>query len=112
MPFVVWSDREGGSMLTEDLEKEITKLERYLIREGRKEFVLEMRQAGEEGRKAKLLSLVKYAQEIEDTKKNDEKLNRAKAEVTALSYGYNKDKSMNAKLQRFIFLVNKEDGVE
>lgn len=95
----------------EDLEKEITKLERYLIKEGRKEFVEEIR-LNPAGREAKLISLFKHLQEIEETMKNDEELQKTRKTASALAYPYNRQKLMNKKLRRFIFLLNKEQGYE
>lgn len=92
-------------------EKEIIKLERYLRREGREDFVTEMQGASEVQLDAKMLALAKHAEEIQTTQANDEKLRDAKSEVRVLAAPYNDQKKMNKKMNRFVALLMKEKGV-
>lgn len=92
------------------LEKEITKLEKYLKRELREDFIERMRNSGPQEREEELLKLAKYAQEIQNTMNSDEELDLAKRKVSELRYPYQRDKNMNKKLTRFVHLLMKEDG--
>ncbi len=93
-----------------DLEKEITKLEKYLIKEDRKEFILEMRRGTPQTRDAKLLSLAKHKQEIVNTMAKDEELKTINSKRSELQAPYNEQKRMNDKLSRFVHLIAKEEG--
>lgn len=93
-------------------EKEIIKLERYLKREGREDFVTEMMGASPVQLDSKMLSLAKHAEEIQTTQADDQKLREAKAEVRTLASPYNDQKRMNKKMNRFVALLMKEKGVQ
>lgn len=99
-------------MLDETLEKELTNLERYLIREGRKEFVDEIRKSDPSAREAKLLSLAKHRQQIVTTMSEDSELKSARDNAKTLAAPYNEQKRMNDKLCRFIHLINKDEGID
>lgn len=93
-------------------EKEIIKLERYLKREGREDFVTEMMGASPAQLDSKMLGLAKHREEIQNTKDNDEELKKAKAEAKNLGSPYNDQMKMNKKLTRFVALLMKEKGVQ
>lgn len=93
-------------------EKEIIKLERYLRREGREDFVTEMHGASPQQLDSKMLSLAKHAEEIQTTRDDDQKLREAKSEVKVLAAPYNDQKKMNKKMNRFVALLMKEKGVQ
>lgn len=93
-----------------DLEKEITKLERYLRKQGRDELVQELRSLDNEDRRNRLMKQAVHEQEIMDTKAKDEKLKEAKAEASALNGIYNEQLRMNKKISRFIHLLIEDSG--
>ncbi len=97
--------------MTEDLEKEMTKLEKYLIKEGRKDFVIEMRQSDSPKRESKLLGLAKHKQELITLMSKDVALKTAKEIVKGLKAPYNEQKRMNDKLSRFVHLLSEEEGL-
>lgn len=92
------------------LEKETTKLERYLIKEGRKDFIDEIRAASLGTLDQKMLGLAKHREEIRNTKANDEALNDAKERAKDLGAPYRDQLRMNEKLTRFVSLIMKENG--
>src|SRR5690349_3112786 len=94
------------------LEKETTKLEKYLVKQNRKDFIDEMRAASPETLNSKLLALAKHNQEIANTRAADDKLKAAKERVKELDGAYKEQKRMNEKLARFVALVMKEQGIE
>lgn len=94
------------------LEKETTKLEKFLINEGREDFINEMRAGDEDRLNKKLLSLTKHRQEILSSRAEDEDLKRAKEEVKGLDAPYKEQLKMNEKLTRFVSLVMKDKGIE
>lgn len=91
-------------------EKEVIKLERYLKREGREDFVTEMMGASPSELDAKMLKLAKEAEEIQDAQNNDEELREAKKEASNLGAPYRERKKMNKKLTRFVALMMQEKG--
>lgn len=94
------------------LEKETTKLEKYLVKQGRKDFIDEVRGASSETLNQKLLALAKHNQEIANTKAADSELEAAKERKKDLEQPYKDQKKMNEKLARFVALIMKENGVE
>lgn len=94
------------------LEKEVTKLEKYLKKEGRQDFVDEMMDGDSERLNAKLLGLAKHRQEILNTRSEDGDLKKAKEEVKDLDAPYKEQLKMNEKLTRFVSLVMKDKGIE
>lgn len=93
------------------LEKETTKLEKFLKKEGRQDFIDEMRAATPDQLEAKLLGLAKHAQEITNTRDSDEELRAAKERAKSLGATYREQKKMNDKLARFVALMMQEQGV-
>lgn len=91
-------------------EKEIIKLEKDLIKDGRKEFVLEVRQGDSFTRDQKLLKLAKHRSEIKSTKANDEELRKARLNKNSLEAPYREQLKWNDKLTRFVTLVMEEEG--
>lgn len=96
------------SEMNQELEQ--TKLEKYLRREGRQDFVDEMHRASPSQLDAKLLGLAKHSEEIENAKNADGDLKEAKAKAKVLGATYNDQKRMNKKLARFVGLLMKEKG--
>lgn len=94
------------------LEKETTKLEKYLVKQGRKDFIDEIRAASPEALNQKLLGLAKHREEITNTMAADQDLEAAKNKKKSLEEPYKDQKKMNAKLARFVALIMKENGVE
>lgn len=93
-----------------DLEKEITKLERYLLKQGREEFVKEIRGLNNDDRRDRLMKQAVYEQEIMDAKANDKKLQAAKDEARSLGSVYSENLRMNKKIARFIHLLIEDSG--
>lgn len=93
-----------------DLEKELTKLERYLKKQGREELVKELRTLDNDDRRQRLMKQAVYEQEIMDAKANDRKLQAAKEEARDLGAVYNENLRMNKKISRFIHLLVEESG--
>ena len=91
--------------MTEDQEKESTKLEKYLIRQGRQELVLELRQASKDLLKKKIQDQAIYKQETISARQADEGLKEAKAKAREMAAPYNESIRMNEKLSRFISLL-------
>ncbi len=95
--------------LTEDQEKEVTKIEKALIRDGREDFVLEMKRADISQLEAKLLELAKHAQEIQNTKDRDDELIQARRKKSDLEAPYREQTRYNKKLARFVALTLKDE---
>jgi hypothetical protein len=94
-----------------DQELEMTKLERYLKREGRQDFVDEMHRASPVQLDSRMLGLTKHREEIDTTRNNDEDLKKAKNEAKALGATYREQTKMNKKLTRLVALLMAEKGV-
>lgn len=95
-----------------DLEKEITKFERYLIKNGRTELVQELRQLDNDDRRQRLMKQAVYEQEIMDAKANDRELQAAKDNARFLGSTYTENLRMNKKISRFIHLLIEDSGKE
>jgi hypothetical protein len=93
-----------------DLEKEITKLERYLNRQGRTDLVQELRNLDNDDRRQRLMQQAVLEQEIQDTKEKDEELKKAKAIARDMNATYNEQTRMSRKISRFIHLLIEESG--
>lgn len=97
--------------LTEDQEKEIVTLEKALIKDGRQDWIKEMRVAEKDQLEFKLLNLAKHAQEITNTKNRDEELLKAKKHKSSLEAPYREQTKYNKKLSRFVsLLLIEEEG--
>lgn len=94
------------------LELETTKLERYLIKHDRADFIKETRGASPETLDAKLLGLAKHNQEISNTKADDEELIQAAQRKKDLEAPYREQLRMNTKLARFVSLIMQEQGLK
>lgn len=100
-------------MRQEDLEKEITKLERKFIRDGRDSLVQELRKLNNDQRRDRLKGQAILAQEITDSK---EKASRVPETAEAISKvrehnGLFREQSDNCKrIARFIHLLIEESG--
>ena len=93
-----------------DLEKEITKLERYLIKQGRDELVKELQNLDNDERRQRLIKQAVYEQEIMDAKASDQDLQAAKDKARALGSVYNENLRMNKKISRYIHLKIEDSG--
>lgn len=93
-----------------DLEKEITKFERYLVKQGREDLVKELRDLDNDTRRQRLMKQAVYEQEIMDAKANDKGLRDAKEEARSLGSVYNENLRMNKKISRFIHLLIEDSG--
>lgn len=94
--------------ITQELER--TKLEKYLIKNGRKNLIEELRGLDNDGRRQKLMKQAVYEQEIIDSKAADGDLKRAKDEARDLAAVYNENLRMNKKISRFIHLLIEDSG--
>jgi uncharacterized membrane protein len=93
-----------------DLEKEITKLERYLTRQGRSELIQQLRKLSNDDRRQRLMKQAVLEQEIQDTKEKDEKLKSAKDLARELNSTYTEQTRMARKISRFIHLLIEDSG--
>lgn len=93
-----------------DLEKEITKLEKYLKRQGREELIRELRDLSNDDRRGRLMKQAVYEQEIFDSKENDKDLKAAKEKARDLNAVYNENLRLNKKISRFIHLLIEDSG--
>lgn len=96
--------------MSQDLELERTKLEKYLVKNGRLNLVQELRGLDNDSRRQKLMKQAVYEQEIMDAKANDEDLQLAKSRARDLSSVYNENLRMNKKISRFIHLIIEDSG--
>lgn len=94
------------------LEKETTKLEKYLIKEGRREFIDEVRVADPAVLDQKILGLAKHREEIKNTKSEDVELTRCIQTKKSLEAPYREQLRMNEKMASFIALIMRERGLE
>ena len=96
-----------------DLEKEIVKLERYLIKQGRENLVQELRKLDNDDRRQRLMKQAVLEQEIMDTKAKEadkDPVSKAKAIVREHNATYNEQKRMSQKISRFIHLLIEDSG--
>lgn len=93
-----------------DLEKEKTKLERYLKKQGRNELITELEGLDNDQRRDRLMKQAVHEQEIMDAKANDRELNAAKEKARDLGAVYNENLRMNKKISRFIHLLIEDSG--
>jgi hypothetical protein len=96
-------------MISDELVKESTKLEKYLIKEGRKDLVIELRRLGPEELKQRLLKQTLYKQEILDSREANETLKKLKESVKLENAPYAENLRMTDKIARFINLLLKEN---
>lgn len=95
-------------IISDEMVKEATKLERYLVRQGRQELVNELRMLNPDELKQRILKQALHREETLDAKANDQALRNAKHEVKDLQAPYSDSLRMNAKIARFINLLLKE----
>jgi hypothetical protein len=93
-----------------DLEKEITKLEKYFVKNGRQEFVQELRSLDNDQRRDRLMKQAVHEQEIMDAKANDKELQAAKDLAKDLGAVYNENLRTNKKISRLIHLLIEDSG--
>lgn len=91
-------------------EKELTKLERYLKRNGSPNLVEDLRRLSLEQLKKRIQDQAIHKQDTITEKQNDEKLNTLKDQVGEMNRTYNDQIRMNDKISRFISLLMKDLG--
>lgn len=91
------------------LDEEITKVERFIVKQGQQDFVDAMRASNVEQLDAKLLSLAKHRQDIRNTRDNDTELNHVKDQKRELEAPYREQLKMNEALTKFVALLLKEE---
>lgn len=96
--------------MTEDLEKEATKLEKYLIRNGRSELVVELRRLGLDQLKKRMQDQAIHRQECITARQKDEGLKEAKEKARELAAPYNESIRMCDKISRFVSLLMEDSG--
>lgn len=94
--------------MSEDNEKEITKLERYLRRQKDAQYIIDLRRLSVEELKEKMKTQALYRQETIDAKMKDQDLKLAKEKARDLGAPYNESLRMNDKICRFISLLISE----
>lgn len=94
------------------LEREKTKLERYLIKKERGQFIEDVLKMGATELNQKMLGLAKHREEIRNTKAEDAELIEATEKKKSLEAPYREQLRMNEKLTRFVAIVMKDQGVE
>jgi hypothetical protein len=92
------------------LEKELTKLERYFVKNGRHDLVAELRRSNREQLHERLKKQAVHLQEIADSKAKDDKLKAARNDVADLSAPYRESKTMCERISRLIHLIVQEQG--
>lgn len=91
-------------------DKEKTKLEKFLKKQGRQDFLEEVDAADVTQLDSKLLGLAKHEQEINNTKSDDAALEEAKNVKKSLEAPYRDQLKMNKKLARYVALTMQEKG--
>lgn len=92
-------------MISDELVKESTKLEKYLLKHKDAEFIRDLRVANLEQLKKRIQEQAIYEQQTITAKSEDEKLHDAKSIVKELQSPYNDSIRMNKKISRFISLL-------
>lgn len=95
-------------MITSELEKELTKVEKYLLRQGRVDLMNELKNLKPEELKNRLLKQALHHEEILDAKSSDTELQDTKDKVRDLQGPYNDSLRMNKKISRYINLLLKD----
>lgn len=96
-----------------DNEKEITKLERYLKRQGREELIKELRGLDNDDLRQRLMKQAVHEQEIADTKAkaaDKDPVANAKSVVREHNATFGEQKRMCQKISRFIHLLIDDSG--
>lgn len=91
-------------MITNDLEKEITKIEKKL----EPSFISEYRHLSKEELEKRFFQINKYREEIVTAQKTDEALFTAKETVKELNAPYRESLKINKEKTRFIALLLEE----
>lgn len=94
----------------EDREKELTKLERYLARQGRQELLAELKNISNDDRRIRLMKQAVHEQEIIDTRAKDDGLRAAKEAARMFNSTYSEQLRMNKKISRYIHLLIEDSG--
>lgn len=99
------------SMISDELVKEETKLEKFLIKQGRADLVHELRKLGAIELKGRMLQQSLFKQETLNARENDEELKQLKSAAREAGAKYNESLRMNDKISRFIgFLIKDIEG--
>lgn len=96
-----------------DNELELVKLEKFLIKQDRKELIAELRNLSNDARRQRLMKQSVHEQEIMDAKNKEAETDRivnAKAELKSFNATYREQLTMNKKIARFIHLLIEDSG--
>jgi hypothetical protein len=98
-----------------NLETELTKLEKFLVKQGRPELILELRALGNDDRRQRLMKQAVLEQEIFDTKDKESQkpqIQEAKTIIKEFNALYSEQLKMTRKIARFIHLLIEDSGKE
>ncbi len=107
---IIYAYKKGDTM---DLEKEITKLEKFLVKQGRQTLIQELRSLDNDDRRQRLMKQAIHEQEIADTKEKEaqkENIMQAKAVIKEFNATYWEQLQMSKKISRFLHLLNEDSG--
>lgn len=96
-----------------DLEKELTKLEKFLVKNNRQELISQLRSLNNDDRRERLKGQAIAEQEIMDTKEKEaekEEIVNAKAILKEFNATYREQLQANRKIARFIHLLIEDSG--
>lgn len=96
-----------------DLEKEITKLEKFLIKQGRKTLIEELRALDNDKRRDRLMQQAILEQELTDTKAKDsekEPVKTAKDVIKEHNATFREQRQMSQRISRFLHLLIEDSG--
>lgn len=96
-----------------DLEKEITKLEKYLLKNGRENLVKELRGLSNEQRRDRMKSQAILEQELTDLKAkaaDKDPVKTARGVIQEHNRTYSEQKRMSQKISRFVHLLIEDSG--
>lgn len=99
-------------MNSEDQTSEVTKLEKFLKKEGRAELIVEIRGLDREALRQRLASQAIYRQETIEARRIDETLSSTKLRARELGAPYRESLKINEKISQFVATVLKEKDNE
>jgi hypothetical protein len=101
-----------GEQMSDELsqDKEMTKLEKYLRRNGSPNLIVDLRKLTADELRKRIQDQAIYKQDTITLKQNDEVLNGLKDQVREQTRTYNDNIRMNDKISRFISLLLKDLG--
>jgi hypothetical protein len=96
-----------------DLEKEITKLEKYFKKNGREELLNELRNLDNASRRKRIMDQAILEQEITDTKKKNAEKDPVKSALSVIKEHnrmFSEQKRVSQKLSRLLHLLIEDSG--